>query len=95
MKMFDGETDWDDPVRNSFQREIAGAEILQPFEFQPGLPKEIYRFSETRTLWACWQAAYEQGQKDMQNAIISRLGDYEANQCAQIAASIPTRSNES
>ena len=32
---------------------------------------------------------YLQGRKDMQNEIIDKLGSYEANKCAQIAASIP------
>ena len=33
--------------------------------------------------------AYFAGRKDMQQEIIDRLGDYEANKCAQIAASVP------
>lgn len=37
--------------------------------------------------------AYERGQRDMQNAIIDKLGSYEANKCAQIAASVPVGSH--
>ena len=33
--------------------------------------------------------AYFAGRRDMQNEIIDKLGSYEANKCAQIAASIP------
>lgn len=32
---------------------------------------------------------YIQGRIDMQNEIIDKLGSYETNRCAQIAASIP------
>ena len=32
--------------------------------------------------------AYREGQKDMQDRIIDKLGSYDANKCAQIAASL-------
>lgn len=32
---------------------------------------------------------YFKGREDMQNEIIGKLGSYEANKCAQIAASVP------
>tara|TARA_R110000868_G_scaffold207722_1_gene456712 strand:- start:3559 stop:3738 length:180 start_codon:yes stop_codon:yes gene_type:complete len=34
-------------------------------------------------------AAYLAGRKSMQDEIINKLGDYQAEKCAQIAASIP------
>lgn len=45
-------------------------------------------------LAACKVDSYIQGRKDMQDEIIDKLGSYEANKCAQIAASIDAARKE-
>lgn len=48
-----------------------------------------YAYSDAQVAWNAWDAACDYGAQQMQNKIIDKLGSYDANKCAQIAASIP------
>lgn len=51
--------------------------------------------AKTLALWMKrMEEEYLRGRADMQNEIIDKLGDYEANKCAQIAAGIPVRKGD-
>ena len=43
---------------------------------------------ETNRYEALINRAYAEGQRDMRDRIIDKLGSYDANKCAQIAASL-------